>query len=87
MKRLEASWKALCLICAILSAGVVGGTWAYDIQGQVAANTTERQLQTYDRLLRKYRAQGHLDIRDQIAFCNAARFLRIGGPEVRRICG
>jgi len=56
------------------------------IEFEVAVNTTSRLISIYDRLIRKYRAEGHLSIEETVKFCNAAKQLRIGGPEVSALC-
>lgn len=81
------NWAAILLIAAIAGAGGTAYRQWDALAAEVAANTTERLLQTYDRLLRKLRAEGGLGPRDAAKFCSAARRLGIGGADVRRVCG
>ena len=53
---------------------------------EVAANTDYRLVQTYDKLLRRIKAERKPKTRDVIAFCNAAKRLGIGGDMVKKFC-
>ena len=90
IEKMKNNWAAILFIVAIFSAG---GTYAtadirsdIKLQGQVAANTTDRLLRAFERLEAKA-ARGPLSGKERVEFCNAARILGIGGPIVRRVCG
>lgn len=85
--KLNSTWGMLGVIGLIVTASVTGFAEIRGITEQVAANTDDRVIRTYDHLLRKYQAQKNLSIRDQRAFCSAARHLRIKGPVVKKLCG
>jgi|TARA_Y100000310_G_scaffold321717_1_gene379742 hypothetical protein len=82
----DLKWVILTLIL-VFTAGSAWTTDRISLEDRISTNTDYRLVQTYDKLLRRVKAQGKLSIRDQRAFCNAARRLGIGGEIVKKLCG
>jgi len=74
--KLEAHWKSLVLIVAILSAGFGGGVWAIEVRQEVAANTDDRMIRTYE-ILELRRAQRPLSQFEWRKHCAAGMYLRV----------
>jgi len=89
-KKIEELKDLKWVIAALIVVFSAGGAWTTDrinIESRISTNTDYRLVQTYDKLLRRVKAQGKMSIRDQRAFCNAARQLGIGGEIVKKLCG
>ena len=74
--KLEAHWKSLVLIVAILSAGFGGGVWAIEVRQEVAANTDDRMIRQYE-ILELRRQQRLLSQFEWRKHCSAGYYLRI----------
>lgn len=76
LKSLRDNWQALGLIFAILMAGGTGAIAFTDMNDQVAANTSYRLIQEYERLT-LIRKQRRLSQIEWLKWCETGKALNV----------
>ena len=69
-------WKAMTVVGAIFLAGATATAWALEVRTEVAANTDDRMIRTYE-ILELRRAQRALSQFEWRKHCAAGIYLRI----------